>query len=308
MSKGPLIIENQSLKAQIAALEQLLEVFENAAIEQSGKLYAEIAERKRAEEQLIEAQEDLVRKEKLAILGQLAGSVGHELRNPLGVISNAVFFLQTVMADADETVREYLDIIKSEVNNSQRIITDLLDFTRTKTPQIKVITVDELIKQNLGKCSIPGTITVRIDIPEALPLIRVDPFHMRRVFQNLITNAIQAMPDGGKLSISARLLPDVGATRWVALEERKEGRVAASPLQQDNNFIEISVTDTGEGISPENMKNLFQPLFTTKARGIGLGLIVSKNLMEANGGRIQVKSQLGTGTTFMVILPCEREE
>ncbi len=103
--------------------------------------------------QLLEAQEELVRKEKLATPEQLSGSVGHELRNPLGVMSNSVYYLKTVMSDADENVKEYLNIIKSEIDNSQRIITDLLDFTRTKTPRAELITANELIKQSLGKCT-----------------------------------------------------------------------------------------------------------------------------------------------------------
>lgn len=116
------------------------------------------------------------------------------------------------------------------------------------------------------------------------------------------------MPNGGSLRISARLSPDVGATRWVDLEERERGQVTALPLQKDNNFIEISVTDTGEGISPENISRLFQPLFTTKARGIGLGLALSKRIIEANNGSIEVQSRLGKGTTFTVILPVEKKK
>jgi signal transduction histidine kinase len=232
----------------------------------------------RRTKQLLEAQEELVSKEKLAILGRLSGSVGHELRNPLGVINNAVYFLKTVMPDADETIKDYLDIIKSEVNNSLRIISDLLDFSRTKTPHTSLTTIDELISKSLEHCPLTKGITVRIDIPAGLPAVKVDPLQMRQVFQNLITNAIQAMPNGGTLGIKA------------------SGNL-------ETTAIKVSFTDTGEGISAEDMKKLFQPLFSTKARGIGLGLVVSKSLTEANGGSIEVGSRPGEGTTFSIVLP-----
>jgi signal transduction histidine kinase len=250
--------------------------------------------------QLLEAQEELVRKEKLATLGQLSGSVGHELRNPLGIMSNAVYYLETVMSGADETVKEYLYIIRSEIVNSQRIITDLLDFSRVKTPQTQSITVNELIRQSLGKCTVPANVTLRLEIPDTLPAVKVDPLQIVQVFQNLITNAIQAMPDGGELNISARLMDNVGGALRGSPDS---GDHTGSPLQEWADFIEISVTDTGEGISPENMNKLFQPLFTTKTRGIGLGLTVVKNLTEANGGKIEVKSEVHRGITFTVILP-----
>ncbi len=258
---------------------------------------------------LLEAQEDLVRKEKLATLGKLSGSVGHELRNPLGVISNAIYFLKTVIPDADETVREYLNIIKNEVDNSQRIITDLLDFARTKTPQARMISINEMVSQSLGKCTIPEGITVGIDIPETLPMITVDPLQMGQVFQNLITNAVQAMPNGGTLRVSARLISEFGMNQFRNAdyglrndEQLDSGVSPKSEIANPQSAIEISVTDTGEGISPENMEKLFQPLFTTKAKGIGLGLTVVKNLTEANGGRIKVESEIGKGTTFTVTL------
>ncbi len=266
------------------------------------ELEAYIAERKRAEEKLIEAQEELVRKEKLSILGQLSGSVGHELRNPLGVISNAVYYLKTVLPGADETVKEYLGIIKSEADNSLRIISDLLDFSRTKTPQVKSMAVSELVRQNLGRCNVPTSVSVQVDIPDTLPAVKIDPLQMGQVFQNLIMNAAQAIQNSGALRVSARR---VGSQELgVRSNEVPELRTLNAELDRD--FIEISVADTGEGISPENMKKLFQPLFTTKARGIGLGLVVSKNLVEANGGRIDVDSQLGKGTTITVILPVEK--
>lgn len=255
--------------------------------------------------QLIEAQENLVRKEKLSILGQLAGSVGHELRNPLGVINNAVYFLKTVTPASDERVLEYLDIIKREVESSERIISDLLDFARTKTPRTTTIAAGELIRPALEKCAIPEGVAVELDIPGTLPSIEVDPMQMEQVFQNLITNAVQAMPGGGSLRVSAHNVssPGFGASSLKPVAENQKLRTENVRLETDGDFVEISVTDTGEGISPENMKKLFQPLFTTKAKGIGLGLVVCKNLIEANGGRIGVESRVGEGTRFMIALP-----
>jgi signal transduction histidine kinase len=253
---------------------------------------------------LIDVQDELIRKEKLAILGQLSGSVGHELRNPLGVMSNAVYYLKTVMSGPDETVKEYLNIIKSEIDNSERIISDLLDFTRTKTPRTKVMTVNELIKQGLGKCAVPTNVSLRVEIPDTLSVVRVDPLQLGQVFHNLVTNAVQAMPEGGELRISAR--------KGIRSQGLGIGGENLNPNPQqptpDRDFIEISITDTGEGITQENMKKLFQPLFTTKAKGIGLGLTVVKNLVEANSGRIEVQSETGKGTTFAVMLPIVNRE
>ena len=113
----------------------------------------------------MDAQEELVRNEKLAILGQLSGSVGHELRNPLGVMNNAVYFLKSVMAGGEETVMEYLDIIKHEIDNSERIITDLLDFARTKPPRKMAVMVGGLMGESLARCAIPDNVEIQSDIP-----------------------------------------------------------------------------------------------------------------------------------------------
>jgi signal transduction histidine kinase len=305
-----MLIQIQSRDAELEAyrknLEGVVELRTGELKSTNEQLQRELSERKKAEDevhrlndelelkvqertgQLVEAQEELVRKEKLSIIGQLAGSVGHELRNPLGVMSNAIYYLKTVLSDSDETVREYLDLIKGEIDNSERIISDLLDFSRTRTPQAKAVSVNELISQSIAKCAVPEGVTAAIDIPDALPAVTIDLFQMVQVFQNLITNGIQAMPEGGGLRITAR-----------PVKSEETG-------VRSRDFIEISISDAGLGITPGNMKKLFQPLFTTKAKGIGLGLVVSKNLVEANGGRIEVESASGEGTTFTVILPCER--
>ncbi len=240
--------------------------------------------------QLIKAQNSLVRKGKLSVLGQLAGTVGHELRNPLGVMNNAVYFLNTVLADADDIIKDYLDMIQHEINTSLQIITDLMDFARTKNPQISNVAVETMLKQSIDRCTIPKGIDVSMDIPEGLPLVRADLFQMVQVFQNFITNAVQAMPEGGDLSITAQ-------------KSDEPSDPEDSSRKPSGRQMIIQVADTGSGISPENMENLFQPLFTTKAKGIGLGLVVCKNIVEAHGGEIAVESVVGQGTTFSIMMP-----
>ena len=231
--------------------------------------------------ELEDAQEQLIRQEKLAILGQLSGGVGHELRNPLGVISNAIYFLQLTNTEADETTKEYLDIITSEVSNAEKIVSDLLDFARIKPVDAEEVTVSMLIDIALGRQSQPENVTVINHLDNNLPSVFVDRHQIGQILFNLVNNAYQAMPDGGELTISALV---------------------------DNRQIKLSIADTGTGISEENKLKIFKPLFTTKARGIGLGLVVTKNLVEANGGSISVESTEGEGTIFTVALPMKEGE
>lgn len=227
---------------------------------------------------LRETQDELVRKEKLAMLGQVASGVGHELRNPLGVMSNAVYFLQTMLDGADDHVKEYLGIILAEITRSERIVADLMDAVHTRPPDRATFRLPEMLDELMGKRAMPASVTVAMDLPEALPAIRADAAQMQQVFENLVSNAVDAMAEGGTLEIQA-------------YGDTQAGKVV------------ISVRDTGSGITPENMARLFQPLFTTKARGIGLGLVVTKNLVEANGGTVTVESEAGHGTRVTVTLP-----
>ncbi len=253
------------------------------AEEEIRKVNEELEEKVTARtKQLLDAQEVLVRSEKLSVLGQVAGSVGHELRNPLGVMSNAVYFLQTVLPDADDSVKEYLGIIKNEITASERIVSDLLDSVRTKEPQPGIVSLAELIGQTLRKLEIPSSVVVKQEIPETLPLLMVDAQQIHQVLRNLISNGVEAMPEGGTLEIRA---------------------VADGTSEK----ITLGIHDNGVGMTPEQLGKLFQPLFTTKARGIGLGLIVVKNLIEANGGSVKVESEAGKGTLFTVTLPAANE-
>ncbi len=222
------------------------------------------------------AQESLVRQERLAMLGELAGSVSHELRNPLGVISNAAYYLQTVLADLDENVKEYLEIISTETRGASKIISDLLGFSRSQIADRKEVTPTELVAATLLKHPAPAGIEVTSEIATDLPTVYVDPSQIGQVLSNLVANAYQAMPEGGDLTLRA---------------------------QVERETLSLTIADTGVGISEENMSKLFEPLFTTKARGIGLGLAISKKLVEANEGSIEVESEVGVGTTFTLLLP-----
>jgi signal transduction histidine kinase len=245
----------------------------------------ELAERKRAEEALREAQERLIRQEKLAVLGQLAGGVGHELRNPLGAIKNAAYFLNMALAEREPEpeVKETLEILKKEIGTSERIISSLLDFARPKPPVRRKVNVNELVREALSRAApdAPRVVVVS-QLEEGLPTILADPDQLAQVFGNIIRNGIQAMPQGGQLVVKSECRGDPGGRpEWVA----------------------VSFTDTGVGISEENLNKIFEPLFTTKAKGIGLGLAVTKTLVEGHGGSIKVESEEGKGSTFVVRLP-----
>jgi signal transduction histidine kinase len=244
-------------------------------------LHREIADRKRAQEALEEktraleaAQEELVRRERLAILGQLAGSVSHELRNPLGVIKNSVYYLNLVLPE-DERVRRHLAILDRQVATATRIISGMLDFARSTPPARESTDVNTLVRDGINRLRPPATIRVVRDLAEELRPVMVDADQLRVVLDNLLSNAVQAMPDGGVLTVRTR---------------GQDGRV------------EISVEDTGPGIAPDHLERIFEPLFTTKSQGIGLGLSLSKRLTEANEGALRVESTPGSGSRFTIAL------
>ncbi len=246
---------------------------EEAIRAHSGRLEELVKERTH---ELHEAQEELIRNERLAMLGQFAGSVGHELRNPLGVISNAVYYLQAVMEDPGETTREYLDMITREVRNAEKTICDLLELSRNRAPEARLVSIQEMVNEALLSQTSWGKVMVQTDIPADLPAVHVDPRQMVQVIGNLITNAFQAMPDGGRLMLTAR---------------------------QDDSGVFLDVVDSGTGMSRELMVRIFEPLVSTKPRGIGLGLTLSKRLTDLNGARLEVESKKGKGSRFRIIFP-----
>jgi signal transduction histidine kinase len=226
---------------------------------------------------LREAQETLVRREKLAMLGQLASGVGHELRNPLGVMTNAVYYLELVQPDASPNVREYHGILRTQIGLAERIVSDLLDFARVKPPQRSAVALAQLVDDQLARAGQVDGITVVRDLPDDLPSASIDPVQIGQVLLNLLVNGMQAMEStGGTLTVRGRLDP--------------EG-------------VALDVIDTGPGVPRELRDKIFEALFTTKARGIGLGLSVSRSLAEANGGRLTLAETAGPGATFTLVMP-----
>jgi len=236
-----------------------------------------------ANEELRETQEQLIRSEKLAAVGQLASGVGHELRNPLGAIKNAVFYIRRRVTKTDLPTREprafeFLGIIDEEVDAANKVITDLLGFSRVTKPTVSPVNVAGVIEDALRHAPQPENMDLAKHIDENLPMVMVDADQIRQVFINIILNAQQAMNEGGRLDIRTR----------------SKGK-----------YVEVEFADTGCGIPESAISKIFDPLFTTKAKGIGLGLSVCKSILEKHDGDIRVESEAGRGTTFTVSLPTQ---
>jgi two-component system NtrC family sensor kinase len=234
-------------------------------------------------------QEGLIQAEKLTSLGQLAASVAHEINNPLaGVLVYTQLLAKKLNSDnfSKEGATEYLSKMEAELTRSSRLIRNLLDFARQSPPRFWEVDINEVVNRSFELAAHSAQlqhVEVLKELDPALPKISADFDQLQQVCTNLIMNAIQAMPKGGKLTI----------------------RTSA-----DGTEVRVEVQDTGVGISPENMRKLFTPFFTTKreVKGVGLGLAVSYGIIQRHHGRIEVKSKEGEGSTFTVHLPRHYEE
>ena len=221
-------------------------------------------------------EEELRRSERLAAIGQASAVLGHDLRNPLGAISNAAFYLSTRLKDADPSVQRSIALIQEQVRACENIIAEILEFARPREAEMAPVDVNSLVQGVMRQTAIPENIQVTTHLDASCSEVQGDVDMLRRALANLVTNAVQAMPDGGSLEITTR---------------EREG------------VVELEVKDTGIGIPPENLERIFEPLFTTKSRGTGLGLPQVKYAMERHEGEVVVKSEAGQGTTFILRIP-----
>ena len=269
--------------------------------EYSERLEEMVEERTQA---LRDAQEQLVRQERLAVLGQLAGSLGHELRNPLGGVKNVAYFLNMVLEEPDPEVKESLEILEKEVGTCDWIISSLLDFARVKSPARRKADINDILQTALSRIAVPENVKVVTQLDESLPIILADPDQLAQVFGNIILNGIQAMSPLAPTEHPPRVRGgQEGGRLIVKTEVSGTGDPPGRPK-----WVTVSFTDTGVGIPQENLEKIFEPLFTTKAKGIGLGLALVKTLVEGHEGTIEVKSQVGKGSTFTVKLPVSKAE
>jgi PAS domain S-box-containing protein len=228
--------------------------------------------------QLAKAQAQIIKSERLTAIGELAGMVGHDLRNPLSGIKNASYYIKKKETESlSAQSKEMLQVIDRCVDHSNKIINDLLDYSKEMRLERKEISIDVLLTQALAMVQIPKKVMVVKQFTNPSEL-NVDSDKLERVFINLVKNAIDAMPDGGSIFITGK---------------------------EENNHLELSFSDTGIGIPDEVLPKLFSPLSTTKAQGMGFGLAICKRIIEAHGGTISFKTAKRKGTTFTVTLPIE---
>jgi signal transduction histidine kinase len=221
----------------------------------------------------------LQEKERLAAIGQTASMVGHDIRNPLQSIIGELFLAKEEIkampnTDSKAQMKQTIESIEEQTFYINKIVADLQDYTRPLAPRLELVRMQDSINESLTSIVLPDNITLEKQITGVQ--LTSDPLFIKRILVNLISNAIQAMPRGGKLIIVCKLV---------------------------NDTVKISVSDTGTGIPDSVKSQIFQPLFTTKAKGQGLGLSVVKRLVEALKGSISFVSKEGDGTTFTVTIP-----
>jgi signal transduction histidine kinase len=235
------------------------------------------AELRTSMRELESTQARLMFQERLATIGQVAAAVGHELRNPLGVLTNALYLVRSALPNGpDARVTRNLDTAEREIGAMVIIVESMLDFARDREPQMDRVNLAELVDESLSVAPAPpGIEVVRVGLDE-LPPVEADRQQLRQVLLNLISNGYEAMTDGGVLTVEAEATDDRFAIR---------------------------VSDTGSGMDEETANHVFDAFYTRKAKGIGLGLAVSKRIVDAHGGAITTESAVGVGTTFSVTMP-----
>jgi signal transduction histidine kinase len=231
----------------------------------------------------------LAESQRLAAIGETTAMVGHDLRNPLQAMVGITYLTKKKYEESSKPVKKIVDeigvkemigTVEREIHYMDKIVSDLHDYAAPLRPKLLWTDVAQLIRNTLPSIRIPTSVRVTIVARKDIPKTKIDSVMMRRVFTNLIVNAIQAMPKGGKLAIR---------------------------ISRTGRDLTVGFRDTGIGMPKKDLSKLFEPFFTTKPIGQGLGLPVCKRLVEAHDGRITVHSRLGQGSTFTVRIPLKEQ-
>ena len=237
------------------------------------------AEKAEADRARAVAESELLKQEKLSVLGQLTATVAHELRNPLSAIRNSLYAIQDLTADAKLPLERPMQRIHRNIKRCDAIIDDLLAYARAREPELTPVALDDWLAEVLDEQTVPAGVTLerRLGAPGAQVALDSDRF--RRVVNNLVENAVQA----------------------IAETRDRPMRIAVATASMD--ALEIAIEDSGPGIPPDILPRIFEPLFSTKSFGTGLGLPTVKQIVEQHGGTIAVASTVGAGTTVRIRLP-----
>ncbi|WP_170229682.1 ATP-binding protein [Polyangium fumosum] len=265
-----------SLLSRYVALRQRLE-------ERASELKQRSAEIARAYEELRAAQAELVRKEQLAAVGELSAVIAHEVRNPLAIITTAVATLRREGLGEDDR-QTLLGILDEEASRLNRLVGDLLRYARPVRCERQLVAPREIVERALSLSQNQTAVKVTLVEPEPLEKIHADPMLLRQVFENIVTNAMQAMPTGGALTVTLVPHAESGASG-----------------------VEVRVADTGEGMDTSVRDRALDPFFTTRAAGTGLGLAIVARIVDAHGGRLSIESDVGAGTEVRIFLPQQGE-
>jgi signal transduction histidine kinase len=280
----------RSLAEAQALLRDANEHLEETVQQRTAALRAEIAERQRLEQAKVEAERLLERQEKLATLGTLTAGIAHEIRNPLTSLKARLYTLEKHLQSVP-AARKDTDIISAEISRLERIVQDALSFARPADPQLETLAADALLREVQGLMS-PAlesrAVKLVVESDSGLRL-RADSGHLKQVLINLVRNGADAIVGAGTVTLRAR-----AARAWLG------GR--------ETDAVVLAVRDTGKGIPPEVEKRLFDPFFSTKESGTGLGLPIAARIVERHGGVLQYHTRPGHGTTFEVVLPRESRD
>ena len=296
-------IPGMDRRDEIGAMAQALEVFKNNAIEIKSLLgelqeaKAQLEDLNRTLEERVErrtaeleaAQDQLLRNGRLATLGQLTATVTHELRNPLGALRTALATIRKLERDAPPIMRSSVEIADRSVTRCDNIISDLLDFTRLRRLQLEITDFDQWLGEVLDEYALPAGIELRRQLESGVRLA-VDHDRIRRTVLNLLDNACQAMSEEGQAMADGRQ------------------RVVTVAARLARERLELSIGDTGSGVPPEEFERVFEPLYSTKSFGVGLGLPIVRQIIEAHGGGAELSSEAGQGTRVVVWLPLHAQD
>ncbi|MFH2204284.1 MAG: ATP-binding protein [Elusimicrobiota bacterium] len=229
------------------------------------------------------AQDELIKKERLAAIGQMASVVGHEIRNPLAVINNSIFFIKAKLAkegESDPKVARHISIIQSEVKQANGIIDEILTYSRSREFKPERASLNAFLEDLISIYPYPPHVEVIKQFDPRNPMVQIDPDELRQACRNLIGNGVEVMPKSGYSSVKTEIV--------------------------DENWVRLDIGDTGPGIPQDVLDKIFTAFFTTKARGTGLGLAVVRKVIDRHRGKVDVRTAKGQGTTFSVFLPLDK--